>query len=135
MRCLLLALMMLTAHISNAQAWGDTGHRVVCEIAFQLAAPGTRAEIRRLIQADSQFDFFSDACIWPDHPRKRASEHFINLRRDSSGIASGGQCPTASTCTLAAIEHDMGVLSSHSSRKADKLKALKFLGHWVGDIP
>jgi hypothetical protein len=35
---------------------------------------------------------------------------------------------------LTAIEQDMAVLSSGSTSDADKLKALKFLGHWVGDI-
>src|SRR5262249_13196298 len=45
----------------------------------------------------------------------------------------GNQCPTASTCTLTAIEQDMAVLSGSAS-DGDKLKSLKFLGHWVGDI-
>src|SRR5258708_35560492 len=112
MRCLLLALMMLTAHISNAQAWGDSGHRVVCEIAFRQSAPETRAEMRRLIQTGSEFEFFRDSCIWPDHPRKRAPEHFINLPRVSTGIESDDRCPLASTCILTAIQQDMAVLSS-----------------------
>jgi hypothetical protein len=27
----------------NAWAWGDEGHKVICEIAFRLAQPSTRA--------------------------------------------------------------------------------------------
>jgi S1/P1 Nuclease len=134
MRSLLLALITLATTGGNALAWGDTGHRAVCELALRLSTPETRAEIRRLIQTDSEFDSFRDSCIWPDHPRKRASEHFINLARTSEGIEPSGQCPTASTCTLTAIEQDVAVLSSGSANDADKLKSLKFLGHWVGDI-
>jgi hypothetical protein len=134
MRYLFVALFALATTASNAWAWGDTGHRVVCELAFRLSAPETRAEIRRLIQADSEFDFFSDSCIWPDHPRKRAPEHFINLPRTSTGIGVGNQCAMANTCTGTAIEQDMTVLSSSSANDADKLRSLKFLGHWVGDI-
>lgn len=66
---------------------GDTPHRIVCEIAFRLALPETRTEIKRLIRNDEQFEPFRDACIFPDHPRRRASEHFINFPRDSSGLA------------------------------------------------
>ena len=72
----------------NAWAWGDEGHKIVFEIAMRVAVPSTRAEIRRLIRTDTEFDFFSDACAWPDHPRKRAAEHFVNLVRDSSGLTS-----------------------------------------------
>ena len=55
-------------------AWGDEGHEVICEIAIRLAQPSTRAEIRKLIGTDEQFTF-TDSCIWPDHPRQKASEH------------------------------------------------------------
>jgi hypothetical protein len=134
MRSLILALAILTAHIGTAHAWGDTGHRVVCEIAFRLAAPEARAEIRRLMQLDTGFDFYRDSCIWPDHPKKRAEEHFINVARNANGIGPNEQCPTANVCLLSAIEDDMSVLSSPGTSDEDKLKSLKFLGHWIGDL-
>src|SRR5262249_45708744 len=126
----------LTANIAQpraALAWGDTGHKIVCDLAFRLAAPQTRAEIRRLIKLDSEFDFFADSCTWPDHPRKRASEHFINLKRDATGVPPDDECPTSDVCVLSAIEQDTKKLSS-SADDDEKLAALKFLGHWVGDI-
>jgi hypothetical protein len=58
-----------------ATAWSDTGHKTVCEIAFRLAQPEVRAEIRRLMNGDRQYDFFRDACVFPDHPRTRDTEH------------------------------------------------------------
>ena len=71
---ILLGLMSFLIMSSNAWAWGDEGHKIVCEIAMRLAVPSTRAEIQRLIKTDTEFDFFSDACTWPDHPRKRGAE-------------------------------------------------------------
>jgi hypothetical protein len=132
MRGLVIALFFVTCTPSISLAWGDLGHKIVCDLAFKLALPETRAEIRRLIQKDEQFDFFRDACIWPDHPRKRGPEHFINLARSATKLTSSA-CPLAAKCTLTAIESDMDVLSSTASDDK-KLDALKFLGHWVGDL-
>jgi hypothetical protein len=126
----LLAGLLVTR---EAWAWGDEGHKIVCEIAMRLAAPGTQAEVRRLMAADTEFRTFSDACTWPDHPRKRAAEHFVNLPRDAHGLASD-TCPGAQKCVLSAIRKDAAVLSSSSADDAAKLEALKFLSHWVGDV-
>jgi hypothetical protein len=116
-----------------AAACGDEGHKVVCEIAFRLVQPSTRAEIKKLISADDRFASFSEACTWPDHPRQRAAEHFVNLPRDADGLHSEG-CPGASACVVTAIKKDFDVLSSSATSQAQKLASLKFLGHWVGDI-
>jgi len=64
-----------------AWAWGDLGHKIVCQIAFQELNDKARAEVVRLIALDSTFDSFTEACTWPDHPHKRAEEHFISVPR------------------------------------------------------
>src|SRR6185312_9673223 len=94
MRYILFVMLALASQCGNAQAWGDEGHKIVCEIAFRLAQPDTRAMVRKLIRSDTEFDTFSESCVFPDHPRKRASEHFINLARNSSGLTSD-ECPSA----------------------------------------
>jgi hypothetical protein len=73
MRALLLGSTILPVFTGHA-AWGDHGQRIVCEIAFRVAVPEARGEIRPLIPADSEFDFFADACIWPDHPKADGKE-------------------------------------------------------------
>jgi hypothetical protein len=130
---LALVVASLLVMSSRAWAWGDVGHRVVCEIALRVVAPSTRAQIERLIATDSEFGSFPDACTWPDHPRKRAEEHFVNLERYSTGLTSD-TCPGARECVLTAIRKDAAVLSSSNASDEQKLEALKFLGHWVGDI-
>jgi hypothetical protein len=133
MRSLFLVPIALLGFIGNAWAWGDEGHKIVCEIAMRLALPNTRAEIRRLIKGDEEFDFFRDSCTWPDHPRKRAPDHFINLPRDSQGLTAN-TCPGNGECVLRAIQTDFAVLKSDDASDDERLASLKFLGHWVGDI-
>jgi S1/P1 Nuclease len=86
-----------------------------------------------LIRSDAEFDTFTDSCVFPDHPRKRAPEHFINFARDAKPLTSD-QCPTADKCVLTAILNDSKILASKAEKPRDRLVALKFLGHWVGDI-
>ena len=93
----------------------------------------TRAEIQRLIKTDTELHSFSDSCIWPDHPRKRAAEHFVNLARDSRGLTDA-MCPRAQECVLSAIQVELAYLYSKGGDDEAKLAALKFLGHWVGDV-
>jgi S1/P1 Nuclease len=128
----LAALLCVLGVTSNACAWGDEGHKTICQFAFETVKPSTRAAIVRLIQADGQFQSFSDACTWTDHPRKRAGEHFVNLARDASGLTA--DCGVTSPCAVTAIAKDFAVLSSGGATDADKAASLKFLGHWVGDV-
>ncbi len=128
----LAALLCVLTATGEAYAWGDEGHKTICQIAFDKVNPSTRAAIVRLIQLDGQFQSFSDACTWPDHPRKRAGEHFVNLARDASGLTT--DCGVASPCVVTAIAKDFAVLSSSAATDNDKAASLKFLGHWVGDV-
>ena len=131
--CCVLAMLVLVSLGGEARAWGDLGHKVICEIAFRLVQPDTRAAINQLMQLDREFKTFSDSCIYPDHPRIRASEHFLNLPRDSKGLASD-ECPLADACVLTAILGDFKVLGVRAESETTRLIALKSLGHWVGDI-
>jgi nuclease S1 len=117
----------------DVYAWGDTGHQLICEIAFQELNPQARARVIALLQRDPDFSLFSKACTWPDHPRKRTSEHFVNLPRSSAQIEDD-PCPLDAKCVVTAIDADFAILSQASASEMDRLAALKYLGHWVGDV-
>ena len=117
---------------SSVGAWGDLGHRVICQIAFQELNDTARNEVMRLIALGATFDSFTDACTWPDHPRKRTEVHFINVARSVQTIVAG-QCPAVPKCLFAAIPADLEVLRT-SNDDAAKLASIKYLGHWVWDI-
>ena len=86
-----------------------------------------------MIQRDPEFDTFAESCSWPDHPRRRAEEHYVNLPRDTRGFVEDA-CPLADKCVISAIEEDLVVLSSSSASEQKRLEALKCLGHWIGDV-
>ena len=135
MRYLIAVALALAGMTGNAFAWGNTGHMIVCEIAFRLAAPDTRAAIQRLVKSDKnpKFNTFSKACTAPDHPHVRPTEHFINLARDAPRLTSNDSCPQAKKCLLTAIKNDRRIVAS-KARTKDRLLALRFVGHWIGDI-
>src|SRR5215471_20281421 len=112
---------------------GGLGHRVICQIAFQELNDKARTEVVRLIATDTTFDSFTDACTWPDHPRKRAEEHFVNVARPIHTITVSECSPGVPKCLFTAIATDLEVLRT-SNDDATKLASLKYLGHWVGDI-
>ena len=128
-----LVLCLGTGMAPEVHAWGDTGHRIICEIAFQELNPIARAEVIRLIRLDPDFRRFSLSCIFPDHPRQRDSEHFVNLERSATQITDD-PCPLTDKCIVTAIASDLRILSDPTASDTDKVKALKFLGHWVGDV-
>ncbi|MET4175927.1 hypothetical protein ABIB99_007043 [Bradyrhizobium sp. LA6.1] len=132
MRVIVVLFIALVSLTGRAFAWGDEGHQIVCEVAYRLATVDTRAAIRKLVRNDQEYDRFSESCVYPDHPRKRASEHFINLPRTAHELPPEG-CPGETPCALSAIANDSTILGS-KGKPADRLIALKFLGHWVGDI-
>ncbi len=100
--------------------------------------PATQAKIMQLIKVKSDadhmpaFSAFAEACTWPDHPRKRAPEHFVNLSRDATSLTN--TCGVADKCVVSAIAEDLAILSSKTAGEVDRSKSLRFLGHWVGDV-
>jgi hypothetical protein len=118
---------------SPAHAWGESGHYTVCEIAYLNLTPTARAEVDRLIAVGGGYESFTQSCTFPDKPRQRAGEHFVNYPRSAAAV-TGPACPSGRPCIIAAIAGDLAVLRSPSASDADKSTALKFVGHWYGDI-
>jgi hypothetical protein len=109
------------------------GHEAICELAFLELDDTARQRVIALIRQDEEFPTFCALCNWADRPRQRAPEHFVNLPRNATGI-DRDECPLAYECVVSAIKEDFTVLASSETTDQEKLAALKFLGHWVGDI-
>lgn len=115
-----------------ATAWGPQGHRLVCEIAFQELDDKARTQVIALIRSDPDFTTFSESCNWPDNPRQRTTEHFLNVPRHYTYVGRES-CRPARRCVFTGIRDDRRRLERSSSPER-QLEALKFLGHWVGDV-
>jgi hypothetical protein len=118
---------------SPVRAWGESGHYTVCEIAYLNLTPTTKAEVDRLIAVGGGYPSFTQSCTFPDKPRQRASEHFVNYPRSLARV-TGPACPGGRPCIIEAIAGDLAILRSTSASDDAKSKALKFIGHWYGDI-
>lgn len=125
-------LTLLTSHTTTSYAWGELGHQIVCEIAFQELDRPARNKVRELMKNDEEFRLFSKSCTWPDNPRIRDKEHYVNLERNALRIV-GQPCPTARRCVVTAILNDMRDLAI-TDEEGTQLRLLKSLGHWLGDI-
>lgn len=131
---------------AQAFAWGDSGHRTVCEIALRNLTPVARAEVTRLLRAHPAIlganplnAEYGWACTYPDHPAtggpgRRSPEHFVNYARTTFVVTSASGCGGAPLCVVSAIAADFGILRSSSATDAQKAAALVYLGHWLGDI-
>jgi len=132
MKRLLLVVLVLIP--SFAFAWGGTGHRTVCQMAYEELLPEARVELDRLIALDSDFDNFADSCLFADTPERiRWQDHFVNMPRSTRAVTTA-DCPMAETCALSAIHSDFLILLDPQATDVEKLLALKLLGHWVGDV-
>ena len=119
--------------VSPAFAWGDVGHRVICQIAYADLKPEIRARADALVAIDPKYRTFADACTAPDHPHIRSPEHYVDLPRSAKGVEVEHPCPIADRCVISAILNDTRDLAL-SLDVSDQLRLLKSLGHWVGDI-
>src|SRR5262245_38475388 len=113
-----IALTLSLSSASEAFAWGNEGHRIVCEIAFQLLDQPHQNEVIRLTGAyhrpnnGSGFSSFTDGCTFPDEARLNENNpgwqnflpfdrwHFLNVPR-STALVSESACNK--NCVLVGI--------------------------------
>ena len=135
----MVAAALAAALLSSAPAaaYGRDGHRIVCDLAYRYLSQEARGEIDRLIGLDPEFQAFRDTCSWADEVRgtthrHTAPWHYINQTREDPHI-DPEDCAEEG-CIVSAIELHAGVFADRSRSDADRLEALKFLAHWMGDI-
>lgn len=145
MRWILATFFMFLFGASPALAWGDSGHRTVCEIALRNLTPVARAEVTRLLRAHPAIlganplnAEYGWACTYPDHPAaggpgRRSPEHFVNYARTTL-LVTGPGCGVTSMCVVSAIAADFLILRSPTATDQQRAAALVYLGHWFGDI-
>lgn len=128
--CLTLALI---CNPHPAYAWSGTGHRTVALIAQMRLSPTTLRMINRLLALEPGSSFMSIA-NWADENRdsNTARWHYINFPRDDCHYRMARDCPDGE-CVVEAIKVQQAIFHSTVS-DAEKLRALKFLVHLVGDI-
>ncbi len=140
MRTLLLILMLALPTL----AWGEQGHRLVGQVAYDSLSPAARAEVDRLLQAElptlgPHFETLARACVWPDYVRSGEKLKSYNhpIWHYSSlpfldGVPFSGQRASGELDT--ALPLQISILADRSRSRHERMIALAWVGHLVGDI-
>jgi hypothetical protein len=147
---LALAVLLIT---SQARAWSDLGHEVTALIAYRHLVPTARAALDALLASDTDTltagDFASRA-TWADKyrnaHRETASWHFVDIEIDQPDLEvacfgfptlppkAWASLGPAQDCVVNKIDEFAAELKSPSTPAAERILALKFLVHFVGDL-
>jgi hypothetical protein len=145
-RLLLAAFAALLLPLSPAAAWWDYGHRTVARIAWLEVTPATRAGIDRLLRRSRLLDTPScpartieQASVWPDCIKGLGDRfsyaydwHFADIDVckpfDPKGPCAGGNC------VIGQIARNQRLLADKHLNPRERLMALAFLIHFVGDL-
>ena len=147
------AICTVLATASPAAAWGDLGHEVTALIAYRHLTPAARAKVDALLAADTDTltpSDFASRVTWADKyragHRETAAWHFVNIELGHPDLASAcfgfpalgaGQLAShgpAQDCVVNKIDEFTTELRSPSTSPAERILALKFLMHFVGDL-
>ena len=123
---------------SPAWGWGGTGHRMICEIAWQHLTPAARREVQGLLRVERGSSRFNESCTWADRIRGDsrydflAPWHYLNLPPGTTRYRDR-HCPRQG-CVVRAIEETRAILADSRHSRRERLDALRLLGHFVGDV-
>ena len=138
----LLLLPLAFVVSGDALAWWNPGHQIVCEIAGQRLTPAGR-ELVKTVRQDGQDSFgtFHASCGWPGKAHGASHKatrqyHFVNVPVDAGTLEMARDCAPLD-CAPVGIEHFALYLAqepSGSTAKTQRLHALRFMSHFVGDV-
>lgn len=141
-RFVLIVFVSLLLVMPAAMAWGPLGHRVVAELAWRQLNPSARAAVHKLLTSGNWQDL-GDVASWPDQIRhkpqyqklwKRTRRmHYINFDSRDCDYKPVPECRDGD-CVVAAIEHYESILANHKLPEKQRLRALIFVVHFIGDI-
>ncbi|RYG22257.1 MAG: hypothetical protein EOO07_00335 [Chitinophagaceae bacterium] len=118
-------------------SWGYTGHRTIGLITENHLTPAAKSAIKELLGDTS----IAEACTWADDARREpqfaatASWHFLNL---PLGLTYNDFKKYVDTLNVENVYSELlnteKILTNTNSTKQQKVHALKFLMHFVGDL-
>jgi hypothetical protein len=136
MRRLAIILIVASFVPVRAFAWGTEGHRIIAEIAELHLEPEAARQIRDLLAIENE-TALADVANWADQIRRQRPQtapwHFVDIPITASGYDARRDC-AAGNCVVAKIEEFTAELQNRSLPPRERLEALKFVVHFVGDL-
>ena len=140
-KALVAAFVILVASNVSALAWGYEGHRIIAEIAEQFLEPEIAHRVRDLLAIENHTTL-AEVSTWadeirPQHPETRRW-HFVSIpihpnAGELSGYDAVRDCPQQE-CVVAKIEEFERVLADPQASGRQRLEALKYVVHFIGDV-
>jgi hypothetical protein len=119
-----------------ALAWGPEGHAIVADIAEAHLSAAARSEVAELLALEGH-THLDEVSSWADAVRPQRPEtapwHYVDIPLDASTYDAERDCPN-DDCVVTRIVSFERILADTSALPADRLEALKWLVHFVGDI-
>ena len=128
-------LALVTA--SPAWAWGALGHRVVAYEAESLLTPAARGGVRQLLNAEGGGDL-AGVATWADEIRSGSPDgprHTVQLPLNNEAYDPNARyCRQPRPCLVKALDREIAVLQDRARSPAERLRALKFVVHFVAEV-
>lgn len=121
-----------------AQAWSAFGHRLVAVLAQDQLSDPARAQLDALLAQEPGADIGTIAS-WPDEIRAQPGYehtgpyHYVNFKDGSCQYVAARDC-AGDACVIEALPKYEAVLADRRRPDAQRLIALKFVVHLVGDV-
>ena len=143
---LLAAILGFGAVASPAAAYWEYGHETVAAIAYRNVTPAVRAEIGKLLKHQYLLETptcpartIEEASVWPDCIKELGPRfsyaynwHYQNVDV-CKDFTLKGNCPDGN-CVSAQIERAVKLLKDRKVPVRERVMALAFLVHFVGDL-
>lgn len=134
----ILFVLLVVFFVSNINAndnfvWGQTGHRVVGEIAYNHLTKKAKRNLEKLLKNESlaMISTYADEIKSDKNYDQFKPWHYVNFK-DGETYESSEKNPKGDL--IVGIRKCKEIISSSSSTDADKIFYLKLLVHLVGDL-
>jgi hypothetical protein len=148
MKTIWAAVFALLLSYGHALAWGQEGHSVVAEIAEHRLDSATLEKIRLLLKTeipsateDTRVSLGSVASWADDYYHAQHDEtrnwHFVNIPYERATYDPQVDCKFDTKygdCIINAIERSRATLADCTKKPEERVQALKFIVHFIGDI-
>lgn len=135
-RALLSAALLVISPL--ALAWSAKGHRSIAAIAEAELSPAARAQVQALL-ADEPSTRLASIAVWADEIRDQEAWrhtgrwHFVNFPQGECRYEPARDCRDE-RCVVGAIEDQRALLRDPATPRAQRIEALKFVVHFIGDV-
>ena len=132
-RSALLGTLLMIIPFYSTFAWGPIGHRVVGEIAYKNLSYFTKKKVEKILSGESM----AKASTWADEIKSDPAQYRHTFDWHYMSWTSGEsdyEYKEGSGKLKIAIDEQSKILKSDSSSVRDKLFALRFLIHLIGDL-